>query len=129
MKIKKKQTGYSKGLAAEFYAVFLLTLKGYRFLKWRYRCPSGEIDLVMRRGSILAFIEVKRRRSREEAFSAILPQSRRRIERAAERFLKNHPRYAHLQARFDVIAVYPGVLRFGPSLRAEHLDNAWSAGA
>ena len=48
-------------MLAERVAAWSLRLHGYRVLARRYRTPVGEIDLVVRRGSLLAFVEVKGR--------------------------------------------------------------------
>ena len=56
-----RRAGYARGLVAEGIAAWLLRLKGYRVLATRYRTPLGEIDIVARRGKVLAFVEVKAR--------------------------------------------------------------------
>ena len=47
------------GRIAEAIAAFVLRLSGYRTLARRWRCSAGELDIVARRGSTLAFVEVK----------------------------------------------------------------------
>ena len=49
------------GRRAEWIGALILTLKGYRILARRFRVHSGEIDLIARRGDVIAFIEVKAR--------------------------------------------------------------------
>ena len=49
------------GRIAEAIAAFVLRLSGYRILARRWRCSAGELDIVARRGSTLAFVEVKYR--------------------------------------------------------------------
>jgi putative endonuclease len=58
---------YRSGLFAETLTALLLRLKGHRIVAQRYRTPVGEIDLVALKGKRLAFIEVKRRKTKEEA--------------------------------------------------------------
>jgi len=79
---------------------------------------SGEIDILARRGRVLAIIEVKSRRDMDTAAEAILPRQRRRIVRAASAFLMSRPELAELTVRFDVMLV--------PRLRLpRHLAGMW----
>lgn len=73
----------------------------------RFRTPLGEIDLVLRRRSLLVFAEVKARGTFEEAMYALRPQQQERLARAAEIFLRDHPVHAACEMRFDLIAVLP----------------------
>ncbi len=94
-----------------------LVLHGYKILSWRYKTKVGEIDLIVRRGGLVAFVEVKQRPSEAEALESVTPQMRRRIGQAAKQFIASHPRHRQCDQRFDVMAVS------GFSVR--HLDNAW----
>lgn len=69
----------------------------------RYR--DGELDLVMLDGGMLVFVEVRHRRSDAHGGGAgsVDAGKRRRLVRAAQRFLLAHPHYAELPCRFDVI--------------------------
>ncbi len=100
-------TAYATGIAAEFRAKGLLEDKNYRILAHRYKTKGGEIDLVARRGDHLAFVEVKGRKTQEEAAWAVLPRQQARIAMAAEVFLGEHSELAHCSASFDVILVTP----------------------
>ena len=57
---------YRSGLFAETLTALLLRLKGHRIVAQRYRTPVGEIDLVALKGKRLAFIEVKRRKTKRK---------------------------------------------------------------
>ncbi|HEY9536285.1 MAG TPA: YraN family protein, partial [Kiloniellaceae bacterium] len=92
----------------------------YRVLAQGFRCPVGEIDLVARRGGILAIVEVKHRDSLIAAGEAIGPRQQRRIRRAAEHFLQRHPDLARLNLRFDAMLLVPRQL-------PRHLKGAWNA--
>lgn len=94
---------YRRGLMAELFAILMLTAKGYRIRKWRYRNHGGEIDIIATRGKTCAFIEVKARPSREEALLAISPHQRLRIQSSAASFLQAHPFLSRYDMRFDVI--------------------------
>ncbi len=106
------------GLRAERWAVWRLRLAGYRVLARNFRVPSGEIDLIVRRGNVLAFVEVKARASYEVAAEAILPQQQLRIRNAALTFLARRPDLADLEMRFDVVLVTPRRL-------PRHVCDAW----
>jgi putative endonuclease len=96
---------YRRGLRAETAAALLLRLKGYRILARRARTPLGEIDLVARRGSTVAFVEVKQRHRHDEAVLALHPRQIRRLAAAARWWLAAHPREAAGSCRFDLVTV------------------------
>jgi putative endonuclease len=98
------------GRFAETVAALYLNLKGYRTVARRFRSPLGEIDLVMRRGGTLVFVEVKARRTRDAAILAITPAARDRLLRAAESFLARHPQAVAMTLRFDIVAIVPSRL-------------------
>ena len=95
------------GHAAEYWAAFYLMLKGYRILALRYRTPLGEIDLIARRKDVVAFIEVKARRSENGAVDAVSWQSQRRIRASADLWLARRKDAHLLSLRFDIVAVLP----------------------
>jgi putative endonuclease len=93
------------GRRAERLAKIALALKGYRILEHRCRLASGEIDLVVRRGKVIAAVEVKARTVHDdEAISATQWQ---RIARTLELYLSRKPELAGLERRFDRIDVAP----------------------
>ena len=98
---------YRSGLVAETLAALLLRLKGNRIVAQRYKTPVGEIDLVALKGKRLAFIEVKRRRTPEEAAWTLPAKQRRRIVRAAQYWLAGHPDFAGHDIAFDVVLAAP----------------------
>ncbi|NIA72003.1 YraN family protein [Pelagibius litoralis] len=121
---RQKQGAYRRGRRAEWIAAGWLRLKGYRILARGYRCPVGEIDLIARRGSVLAFVEVKQRGRLAAAAEAISPRQRRRIGRAAEAFLQERPQLAGLSLRFDAVLIQRGGFSLAePWLR--HEKDAW----
>lgn len=95
------------GRFAETVAALYLNLKGYRTVARRFRSPLGEIDLVMRRGRTLVFVEVKARRTEDAAILAITSTARDRLLRAAESFVGRHPDALSMTLRFDIVAVLP----------------------
>jgi putative endonuclease len=70
----------------------LLRLKGHGIVAQRYKTPVGEIDLVALKGKWLACIEVKRRKTTEDAAWTLPAKQRRR--RAAQYWLAGHPDFA-----------------------------------
>jgi len=96
------------GHGAEFLAAIALRLKGYSILARGYRVPAGEIDIVARRGRLIAFVEGKARASLAGALDAVGNNQRRRIVRAAEHFMAHHANLHGCDLRFDVMAVRAG---------------------
>lgn len=116
-----KHKSYLFGFYCEYVAVLFFSLKGYRILRHRYKTHYGEIDLIVKRGSLVAFIEVKGRKLDEGFDYAVLPKARRRIERTAEAFIQENIRFSTCEMRFDVIFVKP--FRF-----PKHIKRAWIFG-
>jgi putative endonuclease len=118
MKRDAKRRAQRRGHFAELLCLWHLRLRGYRVLARRFRVPSGEIDLIARRGQVLAAIEVKARASFAAAGESVSARQRRRVARALDHFLAMRPELAGLALRFDVMLVAPGRL-------PRHLTDAW----
>jgi putative endonuclease len=106
----RRQKAFRLGVSAEGRAALLLAAKGYRELARRWKSPVGEIDLVVRRGRTLVFVEVKARPRLDDAAWSVLPRQQRRIIAAAEAWLAAHPEHAGYDIRFDAVLVAPGRL-------------------
>ena len=106
------------GRRAELLAILFLGLKFYRPVAWRRRTPVGEIDLVVRRGRVLAVVEVKRRADLADAAHSIGPRQRARVARAADWLVGARRDLARLDRRYDVVLVAPGRWPL-------HLKDAW----
>lgn len=106
-----------RGRIAEWGAAMILAFQGYRILERRYRTPVGEIDLIAKRGVMLAFVEVKMRKDLDAAIESVTPAARRRISAAARSFLARNTSLADCQCRYDIIAI--SMRRF------RHLKDAW----
>ena len=102
----KRQRAERGGRRAERLAAWWLRLKGWRILAMRVRTPVGEVDLIARRGRIVAFVEVKARATAEEAGFALDDYRLRRVAAAAEALA---PRYARAgdDLRIDAIFIVP----------------------
>lgn len=80
------------------------------------RAGGNELDLIVRRGRRLRFVEVKERARAGYggALGAVGAEKQRRVRRAAEAWLGAHPECASLDVGFDVVAVEDGrVQRLG----------------
>ena len=98
---------FRTGLSAESRAAAYLMAKGYRILAKRFRTPHGEIDLIVKRRNLLAFVEVKARATLDDAAFAVTPRQQSRIIDAAQGWLIAHPEHAELELRFDAILIAP----------------------
>ncbi|HEY2891756.1 MAG TPA: YraN family protein [Dongiaceae bacterium] len=103
----ERQRAWRRGRAAERLAILALTLTGYHIVARNLKLGLGEIDIVARRGRVIAFIEVKSRADWGRAAESILVRQRQRIARAASAFLAARPQLAGHQPRFDVMLVVP----------------------
>jgi putative endonuclease len=106
------------GRSAEVSAALWLMLKGWRILGLRLKTPQGEIDLLARRGRVLAVVEVKRRATVAAALEAVSPMQRGRLRAAAETLAARRPGLGGLSVRLDLVAL-------GPRGLPRHLADAW----
>ena len=81
-------------------ALFYLRCKGYRLLKKNFTVKNGtgagEIDLIVKKGNTLVFVEVKKRKTYLQAAEAIHMNNQLRIVKSSAVFLKQHPQYWQL---------------------------------
>jgi putative endonuclease len=95
---------------------------GYELLARNYRTRQGEIDLILRRGDELVFVEVKVRSGLDfgHPLEAVSERQKARVRAAAEEWLaEQDPTFE--TARFDVI----GILGGGESGRILHVEDAF----
>jgi putative endonuclease len=97
----------AQGDEAEERACRHLDRSGFTIVERNFRTRGGEIDIVARKGDVLAFVEVRSREvpgfgSPEES---VTPAKRRRIVAAARQYLSKVPPSSWREARFDVIAI------------------------
>ena len=107
----ERRRARTRGRWAETVCVWWLRLTGWRVLAHGYvtgrGSGAGEVDIVARRGTVLAFVEVKARADHDSALAAVSARQRRRIHRAAQGWLKRHPQHGDSVVRFDVMVVLP----------------------
>ena len=100
---------FRSGHFAETAARWFLRLKGYVFVTANYvtgrGTGAGEVDLIVKRGKTLVFVEVKKRTSIENAAYAIEARQQKRIRRAAKAFLAAHEKYREYDIRFDAVLI------------------------
>ena len=101
-----------KGAKAEQAAADYLAAQGLRLVARNYRCRGGEIDLIMRDGASLVFVEVRERASRGfgGAAASITAGKQARIHLAAQHYLMRHG--LDLPCRFDAVLVQGGSLEW-----------------
>jgi putative endonuclease len=116
----KRQQAEKRGRQAERIAGWWLRLKGWQIVGRRMRTPAGEVDLVARRGSMLAFVEVKARASGAELALAIDERRLSRVAAAAEMLFYDLAKPGD-DMRIDVILLAPG-------RPPRHLANVWHGG-
>ena len=87
-------------------------LRGWRVLAANVWAAGNEVDLIVRRGRVLRFVEVKEKRGPAygDPVEAVTEEKQRRVRRAAEAWLAANPRLGGLQVGFDVVAVRAGRL-------------------
>jgi putative endonuclease len=103
----RRRATYLRGRTAEVLALACLALKGYRPLARRFAANGGEIDLIVRRGSTIAFVEVKARAAMDDAAGAIGANKRRRFSRAVRAWVVQHPWALQKTLRADAVFVAP----------------------
>jgi putative endonuclease len=104
------------GSAAERRAVRWYRLRGWRVLGENVWAGGNELDLIVRRGRTLRFVEVKERRGSRfgDPLEMVTPEKQRRLRRAASSWLAPRPELGGLSVGFDVIAVRDGRLQRVP---------------
>ena len=113
----KRQAAEASGRMAETIAANFLRLKGWTILDRRVRTPAGEVDIVMRRPGLVAFVEVKSRKDQAALDLSLDRQRLIRVAAAAEILI---PRYAQPgdDIRIDAVLIAPGRL-------PKHLEHVW----
>lgn len=96
--------------------------EGFEIVERNWRTRDGEIDIVARKGKLIAFVEVKARRSDRfgEPEEAVTPSKVRRIRRVAAQYLRQAPSSG--EARFDIIGIM-----FGPGDTVTELRHTEAA--
>lgn len=112
-----REAAEKRGRGAESLACWWLRLHGWRILARRAQVPGGEVDIVARRGKVVAFVEVKARATGIAAAMSLDAWRLRRVVIAAQRLA---PRYQKPDddIRIDAVFIVPGRL-------PRHVPNIW----
>lgn len=114
------KTSYLSGLAAEEAVARRYGESGHSLAARRWRGTGGEIDLVVRKGGELIFVEVKHSKTFARAAERVTPRQMARIYAAASEFLAGEPTGQDTPSRFDV-ALVDGIGRI------DIVENAFAA--
>ena len=113
----KRQAAERRGRRGEEQAAQWLREQGWTIIDQRRKTSAGEIDLVARRGSLVAFVEVKWRAKAADLDFAIDEYRLRRVAAAAECVAHEYASGGE-DIRVDVILLAPGAI-------PRHIANAW----
>ncbi|MEE9144031.1 MAG: YraN family protein [Candidatus Binatia bacterium] len=118
MQGQKQILGEEGELIAEKY----LRKKGYKVVERNYRCPGGELDLIVLDRRVIVFVEVKTRSDDRfgDPLESVHRHKQKRMIKAALYFLSQH-RLHNRDARFDVIGISSASL----NPKVEHIENAF----
>jgi putative endonuclease len=102
-------------------AASYLEKKGYKILASNFNGKGFEIDLITRKGAIIAFVEVKRRKSSDfmSPLSSIDRKRKDHIIKGAKYFLLSNDLYGKCDVRFDIVTV------IGDENNIEHYEDAF----
>jgi putative endonuclease len=126
------------GRASEAEAARYLQRAGYRIVARNYRTPFGEIDLVAYDAAVLAFVEVKARRSDRFGTpqAAVTPDKQRRLTKVALAYLAGlRPAAGRIglsaradppSCRFDLVMIEGGAAGGSAPARIELLKDIFS---
>jgi len=115
--VRDRRVAEAAGRRGERIAGWWLRLKGWQIVARRVRTKAGEVDLIARRPGLVAFVEVKLRRTAADLDIAIDERRLARVAAAAEVLMAEYAQPGD-DIRVDVILIARGV-----PLR--HIENAW----
>jgi putative endonuclease len=109
---RPSESARRRGARTERRAAWLYRLRGYRILATNAWIGGYELDLVVRRGQRLVFVEVKGKSGAGwgDPLEMVTPEKQRRLRSAAEGFVAANPDLARLRMSFEVVAERAGKL-------------------
>lgn len=116
------------GAAGERRAAWFYRLRGWTVVARNVRSRGGEIDLIVRRGTTLAFVEVKTRQSLSAGagYEAVDARKRRQLVDLAALWLARHPHAGEI--RYDVLSLHWTGRRFAVTHFADAFRPVADAG-
>lgn len=96
---------HPQGSAAEEAALSFLQAQGCQAVARNWHCPHGEIDLIVKHGKMLVFVEVRYRKSQAfgGAACSITPAKLGKLQRSAQAYLQQHP--SNAPCRIDAVLI------------------------
>ncbi|WP_298893243.1 YraN family protein [uncultured Psychroserpens sp.] len=109
------------GKRGEQLAINFLLKNEYEILAQNYVFQKAEVDIIAKKGNVLAVIEVKTRSSKDfgNPQDFLKPKQIQRIIKAVDEFVKSNA--LDVEVRFDIIAI----VKNGKQFDIEHLENAF----
>ena len=117
-RVARGVAAHASGHAAERRVAECYARRGYEILERCWRSPAGEVDLILRDGATVVFVEVKKSETHDIAAQRILRRQMDRICQAALLYTDRLPRGGLTELRFDAALVDAGG-------RVEIVENAF----
>ena len=104
--MSRRTKAYKLGHWGEFWVALRLKLSGHQIIDRRFKTKYGEVDIIALKSNKLCFYEVKYRDSAKQSDTLLqIQRSLKRLQQAAQLFLKNHPQYDALTPHFHAAIV------------------------
>ncbi len=118
-----------RGKAGEDYVCEYLKKSRYEIVTRNFRIKGGEIDIIALKGDEIVFCEVKTRKfgAMENGAAAMNKAKMKRIIKAAERFIRENPRYDNYFRRFDTAYVTVTSEKIPSVLDIEYYEGDFTA--
>lgn len=124
MNARTRQQNEAEGRKAERHVAGYLKRRRWSILEQRFKTSEGEVDLIARRGKIIAFIEVKQRETIPTKDDLLTASNVERVMAAAEIWVNRH--FATLPEDFEIrfdLAIIKGFV--GPLSKVSYIPNAF----
>lgn len=117
----QRTTAQNRGQLGENIARRFLVARGYQFLQANFRWYGGEVDLIMKHGEAIIFVEVKLRTNGAYLpHEAVHQHKKFRLIRTCEVYLKKHCLYERIPFRIDVVEI----ILEGTRAKVRHFEDA-----
>ena len=116
----------ARGEAVERAAENYLQQQGLQSITHNFQRRGGEIDLIMREGATLVFVEVRFRKTDNfgSPVESVTPSKQRKLLQTAQLFLLAQPQWRNAPCRFDIVAARPAE---NDAIQFERIKNAFGA--